>query len=163
MRPVSFAGQTTRRGGTERGEREMSRNQHRMFELTQQQCRDRMAKHQHRLGRLAFAEDADPEWPTILPINYVYHDGQVYFRTFEGSKLYAALRRQRVAFEIDAVDDDWRQGWSVVALGTLEVVSDADQRATVEELLTSWAAPSNEQLVRLRIEALTGREVIAGA
>jgi nitroimidazol reductase NimA-like FMN-containing flavoprotein (pyridoxamine 5'-phosphate oxidase superfamily) len=141
----------------------MSRNQHRMFELTQQQCRDRVANHSDRIGRVAFAEDADPDWPTILPVNYTYYDGQVFFRTFEGSKLYAALRRQRVAFEIDAVDDDWRQGWSVVALGTLEVVSDAEQRATVAERLTSWAAPESEQLVRLRIEQLTGREVIAGA
>lgn len=141
----------------------MSRNQHRMFELTQQQCRDRLANHGHRLGRVAFAEDADPDWPTVLPVNYAYHDGHVFFRTFEGSKLYAALRRQRVAFEIDTVNEDWRQGWSVVALGTLEVVSDAEMRMTAGEQLTSWAAPESEQLVRLRIEQLTGREVIAGA
>jgi nitroimidazol reductase NimA-like FMN-containing flavoprotein (pyridoxamine 5'-phosphate oxidase superfamily) len=132
----------------------------RMFELTETQCRDRLEAHEHRLGRLAFAEDGDPNWPTVLPVNYAYHDDDIFIRTLEGSKLYAALRRQRVAFEVDAVDLDWRQGWSVVALGTLEIVRDEERRAAVDAVLRSWATQAKEQLVRLDIERMTGREII---
>lgn len=138
----------------------MSQSHHRMFELTEQQCRDSLANHTPRLGRLAFAEDGDPNWPTIMPVNYAYFEGHVFIRTFEGSKLYAALRRQRVAFEIDAVDADWQQGWSVVALGTLELVTDPEQRAAVADVLTSWAADDTMHLVRLDIAQMSGREIL---
>ncbi|HSK98578.1 MAG TPA: pyridoxamine 5'-phosphate oxidase family protein, partial [Euzebyales bacterium] len=90
-----------------------------------------------------------------------YHDGDIFIRTLEGSKLYAALRRQRVAFEVDAVDLEWRQGWSVVALGTLEIVRDEERRAAVDAVLRSWAARATEQLVRLDVERMTGREIIS--
>jgi len=76
-------------------------------------------------------------------------------RTFEGSKLYAALRRQRVAFEIDDVDADLRQGWSVVTLGTLDIVTDRTDHHAVDEHLTSWAAGGTEPPIRLDIEQLT--------
>ena len=138
----------------------MTRQKHRITELDESQCRELLTAHRTRLGRVAFVEDGDPDWPTVLPVNYAYHDGQIFFRTFEGSKLYAALRRQRVAFEIDVVDSAWKEGWSVVALGTLEVVRDPKHRAAVDEILRSWAADRTGQLVRLDIELLTGREII---
>jgi hypothetical protein len=131
----------------------------RIVELATQRCLDLLSTHRPRLGRVAFAEDGNPDWPTVLPVNYAFHDGQIFFRTFEGSKLYAALRRQRVAFEIDVVDSAWTQGWSVVALGTLEVVHDPADRAAVDETLHSWATDRTGQLVRLDIETLTGREI----
>lgn len=133
-----------------------------MFELTEQQCRESLATHTPRLGRVAFAEDGDPNWPAIMPVNYAYHDGRVFIRTFEGSKLYAALRRQRVAFEIDTVDEEWLQGWSVVAVGTLDVVTNPLERAAVSWKLTSWAADDTQHLVRLDIERVTGRKIVGG-
>ena len=138
-------------------------NRQRIIELNQQQCRELLASNESRLGRVAFAEDGDPNWPTVLPVNYSYHGGRVYFRTFEGSKLYAALRHQRVAFEVDVVDVDWEQGWSVLALGSLDVVTDTHEIGTVDPLLRSWAADATEQLVRLDITQLTGREIFGGS
>jgi nitroimidazol reductase NimA-like FMN-containing flavoprotein (pyridoxamine 5'-phosphate oxidase superfamily) len=138
----------------------MTRDKHRITELDEQQCHDLLTAHAARLGRVAFAEGGDPDWPTVLPVNYAYVDGAVYFRTFEGSKLYAALRHQRVAFEVDAIDAAWHDGWSVVALGSLDVVRDRALMAVVDADLASWAAGSSEQLVRLEIDQLTGRRVI---
>lgn len=134
----------------------------RIFELDELQCRQLLASHKQRLGRIAFAEAGDPNWPSVLPVNYAYHDGRIYIRTLEGSKLYAALRHQQVAFEIDAVDEQWREGWSVVALGPLELVVDAAEQATVEPLLRSWVAGGDQRMVRLDIRQLTGREVVGG-
>ena len=120
----------------------MTRSHHRLIELTEQRCRELLASHLPRIGRLAFAEDGDPAWPTVLPINYVLVRGAVYLRTFEGSKLYAALRRQRVAFEVDEVDAAWREGWSVLALGRLDVVDDADEEGRTPRLAGSAPALS---------------------
>lgn len=138
----------------------MGQHGHRMLELTEAQCRERLARHRPRLGRMAFAEDGDPAWPVVLPVNYAYQGGRIYVRTLEGSKLYAALRQQRVAFEIDVVDDSWEEGWSVVALGPLRTVDDPDERATVAPGLRSWAAGGIQHLVRLDVEQLTGREIL---
>lgn len=138
----------------------MTRSRTRIIELSHARCRELLQTHRPRLGRVAFAEDGNADWPSVLPVNYAYHNGAVFFRTFEGSKLYAALRRQRVAFEIDDVDGDRHQGWSVVALGPLALARDSTEHAAVDETLHSWAADSAEQLVRLDIQQLTGREVI---
>lgn len=138
----------------------MTRQKHRIIELDESQCRELLTTHRARLGRVAFVEDGDPDWPTVLPVNYAVVDGTVFFRTFEGSKLYAALRRQRVAFEVDSVDEEWRDGWSVLAIGSLDVVRDAGLAAAADEDLASWVATTDEQLVRLEIDQLTGRRVI---
>jgi uncharacterized protein len=132
----------------------------RIVELNEQECHERMSSHHPRLGRVAFAEDGNPQWPTVLPVNYAYHDGRILFRTFEGSKLYAALRRQRVAFEVDAVEPGWEQGWSVVVVGVLELVTDSSERAAAEAVLRSWAVDASEHVVRLDIAHLTGRQLI---
>lgn len=138
----------------------MARSHHRIVELDEQRCRELLTDHGPHVGRVAFAEDGDPDWPTVLPVNYTYHDGDIFFRTFVGSKLFAALRRQRVAFEVDEIDDVLRTGWSVVALGSLDVVQDPAAAAAIDDTLESWAADHEEQLVRIAIEQLSGREVI---
>ncbi len=141
----------------------MGRSHHRIIELDDDGCRRRLEAHRPRLGRVAFAEDGDPDWPVVLPVNYHYDGTAVYFRTFEGSKLFAALRRQRVAFEIDAIDGDWRLGWSVMVIGTLDVVRDPEIVDAVADTLESWATDETDSLVRLSIAQLSGREVIGPA
>lgn len=141
----------------------MDSTHHRMYELTEQQCRQRLEGHDVRVGRIAFAEDNDPNWPMVLPVNYAYYSGHIFIRTFEGTKLYAALRRQRVAFEIDAIDDGWAEGWSVVAVGALELVDDPEERAAVGAVLHSWLVDAAQHIVRLNIQQLSGRQIIGGS
>lgn len=140
----------------------MSRAPHRIVELDADRCHALLAEAGPGLGRVAFADGGDPDWPVVLPVNFVALDRVVHFRTFEGSKLYAALRRQRVAFEVDAIEEDWRSGWSVLAVGRLDVVRDRAVGAEVDAVLTSWAA-EGEQLVGLAVEDISGREVFAPA
>src|SRR5580693_4003599 len=74
------------------------------------------------LGRLAFV---DQDGPIVLPINYAVVDGVVIFRTDAGGKLDAAVRGDRLAFEIDGFDALEQTGWSVVVRGAAELVTDA--------------------------------------
>lgn len=140
----------------------MSRSPHRIIELDTDRCHALLAAEGSGLGRVAFADAGDPDWPVVLPVNFVALDRTIYFRTFEGSKLYAALRRQRVAFEVDAIEERWRSGWSVLAIGRLDIVRDPQVGAAVDATLTSWAA-SGEQLVGLTVENISGREIFGPA
>lgn len=141
----------------------MSRSPHRIVELDDDRCHALLEAAGSGLGRVAFADAGDPNWPVVLPVNFVALDRTIYFRTFEGSKLYAALRRQRVAFEVDAIDEGWRSGWSVLVVGRLDVVRDRQVGADVDAVLTSWAATTDEQLVGLAVEHISGREIFGPA
>ena len=77
-----------------------------MEELDDTECR--LLAEQH-LGRLAIPDFGGP---VIFPVNYVFDQDLVVFRTDPGSKLDAATERESVAFEVDAVDEATRTGWA---------------------------------------------------
>ncbi|MHB8263575.1 MAG: pyridoxamine 5'-phosphate oxidase family protein, partial [Acidimicrobiales bacterium] len=75
------------------------------------------------VGRIGITLNA---LPIILPVNYIYLelDSCILFRTDPGTKLDAAFRHSVVAFEVDEVDRDKEEGWSVLAIGPAEVIED---------------------------------------
>ena len=86
--------------------------QARWQELTKRECFDLLT--QEHLGRIALVN----RWgPVVLPVNYVLDRHTVVFRTGEGTKLDAASRGPRVAFEVDGTDALTRTGWSVAVRG----------------------------------------------
>ena len=68
-------------------------------ELTRSECFRLLAA--HHLGRVVLIDELGP---AAFPVNYVLDGHTVLFRTDEGSKLDAALRGARVAFQIDGAD-----------------------------------------------------------
>jgi uncharacterized protein len=115
-----------------------------MEELDQDECRRLAERH---LGRLAAP---DLGGPVIFPVNYVFDQGLVVFRTDPGSKLDAATEREQVAFEVDAVEEATRTGWSVVVRGTLAEITDPSHLARLRALpLYPWA-PGREGQLRAR-------------
>jgi uncharacterized protein len=101
--------------------------------------------------------------PTILPVNHLVLDGDVYFRTGSGSKLAAAAGGAHVAVEADEVDAEHRRGWSVVGRGPAEIVVDDDLTARLMSFgVTPWTAPDTKLFwVRVRLDVLSGRRVVA--
>ena len=123
--------------------------------LDADQCRALLLTHRPRLGRLAFV---DGEWPIVLPVNFALDGDVVYIRTAAGSKLDAAVRRDRVAFQLDHVDEVWEEGWSVLALGRLRVVDDPEELARARRLpLRPWAGGDKPHYLRLEMLSLSGR------
>jgi Pyridoxamine 5'-phosphate oxidase len=90
-----------------------------MEELDEDECRKLLAE--RHLGRLAIPDFGGP---MIFPVNCIFDQDLVVFRTDPGSKLDAATERESVAFEVDAVDEATRTGWSVVVRGTLADITD---------------------------------------
>jgi len=91
------------------------------------------------LGRVAIVVDGRPQ---ILPVNYIFDQGVVVFRTAAGLKLARGPLRQ-VAFEIDRVDFQNRVAWSVMVQGTAQRITDTiDSRSErLRRLPVKPAAP----------------------
>ena len=111
------------------------------------------------IGRLALPTGGTPE---IFPVNYAVSDDEIIFRTDEGLKLTLAERGQ-VAFEVDGLDTEAREGWSVVIKGRAEEVTVHDQPALRERVSTlalyPWAEGDRGHWVRIRPNQISGRRI----
>ena len=127
----------------------------RMQTLGDAECRRLLAE--RHLGRLAIPDFGGP---VIFPVNYIFDRDLVVFRTDPGSKLDAAIERESVAFEVDAVDEATRTGWSVVVRGTVAEVTDPLDLARLRALpLYPWAPGEKTRYVRVRPRSVTGRRI----
>lgn len=108
-------------------------------------------------GRVALN---DERGPVVLPVNYVLVGTDVVFRSDEGTKVDAALRGASASFEIDAIDERTRTGWSVVMRGRLTEVDDPQHLARLRELpLHPFAGGDKSRYVRLVHRDVTGRRI----
>jgi nitroimidazol reductase NimA-like FMN-containing flavoprotein (pyridoxamine 5'-phosphate oxidase superfamily) len=104
----------------------------------------------------------DDRGPAVFPVNFVLDRHMVVFRTDEGTKLDAACRGSRVAFEIDGTDTSARTGWSVMVRGEAVEVTDPAELARVRRLpLDPWAPGAKAHYVRILPAKLTGRRILA--
>lgn len=112
------------------------------------------------VGRIGFTGTHGPQ---ILPVNHAVDDASIVFRTAAYDSIARDVRGNRVAFEVDELDDGMCTGWSVLAVGYAEMVDDPD------ELVKLWAghgaepwAPGTRTLyLRITPERVTGRRVTA--
>jgi hypothetical protein len=131
--------------------------QDRWQELTKSECFELLAR--ERLGRVAAVDDLGP---IVFPVNFVLDRHMVVLRTDEGTKLAAAIKGSRVAFEIDGADPATRTGWSVVVRGEAVEVTDPAELARLRKLpLCPWAPGAKAHYVRILPAAVTGRRICA--
>lgn len=129
--------------------------QERWQELTKSECFQLLATEQ--LGRVAVV---DYRGPVIFPVNFVLDRHTLVLRTDEGTKLDAAIKGSRVAFEIDGTDPATRTGWSVVARGEAVEVTDPAELARLRKLpLHPWVPGAKARYVRILPAVLTGRRI----
>lgn len=109
------------------------------------------------VGRVAITLGA---LPAVFPVNYKVVGGDVVFLTGEGTKLRAALDGAVVAFQVDEIDMPHRRGWSVVAVGVAQEITDADELTRVQALgLQPLAGGERTHFVRIRPEFVSGRRI----
>jgi nitroimidazol reductase NimA-like FMN-containing flavoprotein (pyridoxamine 5'-phosphate oxidase superfamily) len=94
---------------------------------------------QQQLGRVAVVDDQGG--PIVFPVNFALDRHMVVFRTGEGTKLDAATRGSRAAFEVDGTNATARTGWSVASRGEAVEVTDPAE---------SWRACASCHCVRER-------------
>lgn len=125
--------------------------------LTVDECVRLLETHHVHVGRVAFV---DGGYPVVLPVNYRFVDGAVVLRTASGSKLGKAFVNAQVAFEVDAVDPSWEEGWSVLVQGVAEEVLDPDELQRLQALpLRPWAPGTKPHFVRIWPSHISGRRI----
>jgi nitroimidazol reductase NimA-like FMN-containing flavoprotein (pyridoxamine 5'-phosphate oxidase superfamily) len=124
--------------------------------LSRTECLDLLAL--AHVGRVGFLVDGHPE---ILPVNYALDGDAILFRTAEGSAL-NQVSLANVAFEVDAIDESMRSGWSVLVRGhatdigdTIDPTSERLRRLT----LVTWAPGQRQRWYVIRPQAITGRRL----
>jgi nitroimidazol reductase NimA-like FMN-containing flavoprotein (pyridoxamine 5'-phosphate oxidase superfamily) len=126
-------------------------------ELSRTECLDRLRT--ACVGRVAVTNRA---LPAIVPVNYVVDRG-ILFRTSSGGMLDRACRGQVVAFEADELADDGRSGWSVLVVGVADPVDGGDELRAVGAGLVSARGELTDRFIRVSMNEVTGREIVAPA
>lgn len=89
------------------------------------------------VGRVALTARA---LPIVLPVNFALLDGDIVWRSAEGTKLNDASAGFVVAFEVDHYELDRQQGWSVMIQGLAHVITGNGELERAKALpLEPWA------------------------
>jgi nitroimidazol reductase NimA-like FMN-containing flavoprotein (pyridoxamine 5'-phosphate oxidase superfamily) len=115
------------------------------------------------IGRIAYSGRYGP---TVLPVNYRMYEGTIVFRTAQDSPTDEDLRtgianaEYKVAFEIDEIDLDAREGWSVLVQGPVHhVESDTERASVLEAGVETWPAGDRDLFLRIVPSRITGRRI----
>uniref|UniRef100_A0AAU2JYL9 Pyridoxamine 5'-phosphate oxidase family protein n=1 Tax=Streptomyces sp. NBC_00049 TaxID=2903617 RepID=A0AAU2JYL9_9ACTN len=124
--------------------------------LTDDECRHFLST--HGIGRVAVFTT---QGPAIFPVNYVVAGGDIAFRT-SGEATIARSAGTEVAFEVDRIDDAMHTGWSVMAVGEVEGITDAAviQRLDAVARSLPWAGGDRTHWMKVAPTRFTGRRVV---
>jgi uncharacterized protein len=129
----------------------------RLVELERGECVRLLRAHQ--IGRVAVSIDRQPH---IVPVTYAADaDGHVVFRTGADTVL-TKVDLERVAFEVDGIDETARSGWSVCVHGFGREITDVDEptaRQLRAMLRSSWAPGPRLRWFAIYPREFTGRRL----
>jgi uncharacterized protein len=115
----------------------------------------------HHLGHLSIVIKS---WPRIFPVNYAAGEGAIVFRTEPGAKLEHGPG-SAACFEVSGYEERTASGWSVMAVGVLEDVTEADddRGRRLRQLPVHPAAPGKRShWLALVPEEISGRSFQGG-
>jgi nucleotide-binding universal stress UspA family protein len=128
-----------------------------LLEIPEDECLALLAG--RRVGRLVVVRDGMPQ---AYPVNYVLDGRTVALRTDPGLLLDWATLGQ-VAFEVDQIDEDSHEGWSVVVHGVGRDVTDgvdAWSERVRSRPLEPWAGGDRRHWVAIAGAQFTGRRLV---
>jgi len=109
-------------------------------------------------GRLAVLRDGRPE---IFPVNYALDGRTIIIRTASGVKLdYGSFAH--VAFEVEQIDPQTREGWVVEFKGFAEEVTDGADAWSVharDAAPDPWVQGPHEHVLAVRSGQVSGRRL----
>ncbi|WP_062436650.1 pyridoxamine 5'-phosphate oxidase family protein [Herbidospora daliensis] len=129
-------------------------------ELSEKECLQ--LAEQGGIGRVAFGGAGGP---TVFPVNYRLIDGQIVFRIRKGGTMDESISsgiddlEVKIAFQVDHIDEQNRDGWSVLIQGPAHHVSEGELAATGAEDVDSWAGDSRDHYIRIAPQRVTGRKI----
>lgn len=124
-----------------------------LMRLSTRECWERLGT--HGIGRLGLSSGTGP---MVLPVNFLVDAHTIVYRTDpEGAAAVAA--GDQLAFEADHIDEQLRNGWSVLVTGTADHITDPDTvRALAERPgARPWAGGRREMWIRIVPGEVSGR------
>ena len=119
-----------------------------------------------RVGRLAYTGRYGL---TVLPVVYKLHEGSIVFHTFPGTFTEEDLRtgiayaEYHVAFEIEHIDLEALEGWSVLVTGPAHHVdTEAEHASIINAGAEPWPGAEAEHLMRVQALRITGLQTYRG-
>jgi transcriptional regulator with XRE-family HTH domain len=109
------------------------------------------------IGRIAFSTATGP---VVLPVNFAVVAGTIVIRTGEGTAI-DGHADERVAFEVDHIDEALSQGWSVLVRGQAHRVTHPTEMDHMRHSAAIWPWPGGDRDVYVRIstETISGRRI----
>lgn len=96
----------------------------------------------------------------VLPVNYVVHDDLVVFRASTDSVLADLAQGRDAAFQIDDVDVETGNAWSVLARGrSATPAPGAELDALQQDGPMPWAMGDRDLFITVRVQDISGRVV----
>ena len=108
------------------------------------------------LGRVVFTTQA---LPAIRPVNHLVDGHVIIIRSHLGSAITAHAAADEgavVCYEADALDPAEHTGWSVIATGTAQLVTDPATISRYQQLLEPWAAGQMDHVIAITPQIITG-------
>jgi nitroimidazol reductase NimA-like FMN-containing flavoprotein (pyridoxamine 5'-phosphate oxidase superfamily) len=132
--------------------------QHSFSAITPARCAELLSTQD--VGRVAWLA---PDGLQILPVTYVFSDGRIVFRTSPDSVLSELSSLSDVVFEVDEIDQRNHRGWSVVARGQAQAVTEPQEldRLLTDAGVVPWAPGNRNLLIQITPAKVTGRTVSA--
>ncbi len=109
------------------------------------------------VGRIAFGTLSGP---VVVPVNFAVLADTIVIRTAEGS-IIDGHADEKVALEVDHIDEALCQGWSVLVRGPAHRVTHPAELHRLQEDVVIWPWPGGEREVYVRIvpSQITGRRI----
>lgn len=130
-----------------------------LAELTRAECMALLSEGD--FGRVVITSGTS-QIPMIRPVNYRFDAAtqSVVFRTIEGSKFHTLVHSGRAGFEIDGHDRDTGSGWSVIAFGTAELITQSAEIDRLSRLhFSTWPDGTRLHWIRIRARTVSGRRL----
>ena len=127
-----------------------------VVEMSGAQCLDLL-----QAGLIGRAGFCSPAGPRIVPVNYALFEDLDRVADHAVQRLGRFGAGSELAFEVDHIDYERHQGWSVVAVGRCELV---DEPAVLRRIRSTWdpgpwVGGQRHLYLRLRWHSLTGRVI----
>lgn len=127
------------------------RTSNRLVDLSTEQCWEQLRN--ATVGRIAWST---VRGPVVLPVNFGIEVHAVHIRTRGCSEMVRKVDAERVAFEVDGLDEQTHTGWSVLARGLAEVRYDG--RSAGPEV-HPWPGGSRSTTVVISVDEISGRRI----
>jgi nitroimidazol reductase NimA-like FMN-containing flavoprotein (pyridoxamine 5'-phosphate oxidase superfamily) len=135
--------------------------QRRMEELTKPQSLELMKTVQ--VGRLVFVHNA---LPAVRPVNHLVENDTIIIRVTMGAAITkdvaVGYRGMTVAYEADAIDTARQLGWSVIAVGTAQLITDRLEAERYRSLIEPWVAGPADEVISISADMVRGYRMVPG-